>query len=717
MAEREHHRKPRYLRAIAIIAWALQGLLTPWTQTPAYAANPDTLAVKVRAGSTTSPLAVTDLLASPSLTQYDQISLTWTSPQGYGDIPGAAVDNYSIHYATFSVDSLLGNTTSWWNATQSSSITLQAPAYTPQSPGNLEAYVISGLLPDTTYYFALRSLNPSNVLSPVDTQAATPTQQVFAKTSPSILPPTSFTGVALSTGSIRWTWTAVSSATSYEVYSHPANVLLQTISAPTTSWIEPSLSVNTAYTRKVRAADLLSTTPFSSVATVYSAAEVPSGFAFGTITSNTMQLTWNANGNPAGTPFALERSLDGVSFTTVSTTTATNLTQTGLAVNTTHYFRLRAINGDSVPTAYTSTIFAATLVATNPPRFPNGVLSTSISNGLQTDLIWTPVTRDVNGDPVTVANYMIQRFSVIGGTPTSTVMLPANARSYSDANAGVSTFYRIQAISSGGAVSSPSDYLDSSGNRYALASDDIATRVIMPNSAASALLAANNPYGEDLDIVITHQPQDEVNVTLRSYKVQARITATNQLLTQFTFPQNNISIELGYQSVITPSQGGPVTIGSQTNVSAAALAQILSVYWYNGSSYVRIGNPLLTLNQSISVTVRNLGIYQIRAVTIASKFRLSQGSPYPRVITPNGAENRRVFWFFENPTGDSVGGDIYDIRGAHVRTLGANSQSPTANSLVWDGRDKNGAVVPSGVYLYKISTSDEVITGTVVVAR
>ncbi len=719
MGELHPHRKPRYLRAIAIIAWALQGLLTPWMQTPAYAANPDTLALQVRAGSTTSPIAVSDLLASPSLSQYDQISLTWTAPQGYSDIPGAAVENYSIHYATFSVDSLLGNTTSWWNATMASSITLQAPTFTPQSPGNLEAHVVTGLLPDTTYFFALRSLNVSQILSPVDTNTATPGQQVFAKTSPSILPPSSFSGIALSTESIQWTWSTVSSATTYQVYSHPTNTLLQTVNAPNTSWTETGLSINTAYTRKVRAADLLSVTPASPVATVYTAANSPTNLVFSTVTSNTMTLSWSANGNPAGTSYALERSLDGVAFNAVSTTTATSLQQTGLLVNTTYYFRLRAVNGDGIVTAYTPTIFAPTLVATNPPRAPNGVVSTSISNGLQTELSWTPVTLDINGNPVALSHYVIQRYSVIGGTPTATINVPPTERRYTENVGSQLFFYRIHAVSTGGALSSPSDYLDSSfeGNRYALASDDSTTRVVIPHQASLALLAANNAYNEDLQIVLTHLPGDESNVTLRSYRITAQIASTGQILTQFTFPENNISVQLGYGAVVTSSQGGPVTINAATPMNAATLAQIISVYWYNGSNFIRVGNPLLTLDQSIAVTVRNLGVYQIRAIALSSTFRLAQGSPYPRVITPNGAENRRVFFFFDNPNADVIRGDIYDIRGAHVRSLQSGVNSPTTNSMVWDGRDSNNAVVPSGVYLYKISTNDEVVTGTVVVAR
>src|SRR6476646_9726821 len=137
MAERDQHPKqplllsgeprrkfgrPRYLRATAIFAWALQGLLAPWLQTPAYAANPDTIRLSVRTYSNTPPAAVADLLASPNPSIAGQVSLTWTAPQGYSsEITGATVQSYSVHYATYSIDSLLGDTTSWWNATMASS--------------------------------------------------------------------------------------------------------------------------------------------------------------------------------------------------------------------------------------------------------------------------------------------------------------------------------------------------------------------------------------------------------------------------------------------------------------------------------------------------------------------------------------------------------------------------------------------------------------------
>lgn len=53
---------------------------------------------------------------------------------------------------------------------------------------------------------------------------------------------------------------------------------------------------------------------------------------------------------------------------------------------------------------------------------------------------------------------------------------------------------------------------------------------------------------------------------------------------------------------------------------------------------------------------------------------------------------------------------IFDILGRKIRTLVNENQQPGYQSVIWDGRDDKGATVSSGIYLYRLSIADMVIT-------
>jgi hypothetical protein len=199
-----------------------------------------------------------------------------------------------------------------------------------------------------------------------------------------------------------------------------------------------------------------------------------------------------------------------------------------------------------------------------------------------------------------------------------------------------------------------------------------------------------------------------------------RNARTGQAVPGFSFKQASAQIQVSY-ALVLPTLGfnAPQSApDSNTTPQAQAIAQLISLYWFNGADFIRLGGTVLVQDQALMTTAMNLGLYEIRAIGMPAGFALTRSSPYPRVITPNHAsQNNRVFWFFDNPSGEAVTGTIYDIRGAKVRELQVDGLSPTANSLVWDGRDANGSVVPSGVYLYKIQAGKEKATGSVVVAR
>lgn len=88
----------------------------------------------------------------------------------------------------------------------------------------------------------------------------------------------------------------------------------------------------------------------------------------------------------------------------------------------------------------------------------------------------------------------------------------------------------------------------------------------------------------------------------------------------------------------------------------------------------------------------------------------------PRIFTPgegSTAVNRARFTF-ANPEGAEVTIRIFDVTGALVRR---NLDSESATVKYWDGRDQGGSQVRAGIYIYQIEVGEEVLTGTVVVAK
>ncbi|MDE3058520.1 MAG: carboxypeptidase regulatory-like domain-containing protein [Bacteroidota bacterium] len=61
---------------------------------------------------------------------------------------------------------------------------------------------------------------------------------------------------------------------------------------------------------------------------------------------------------------------------------------------------------------------------------------------------------------------------------------------------------------------------------------------------------------------------------------------------------------------------------------------------------------------------------------------------------------------FSIPQDQHVTIAIYNILGQKVATLVDNNLTAGAHAVTWAGRDGNGLVVPSGIYLYKISTTN-----------
>jgi hypothetical protein len=60
---------------------------------------------------------------------------------------------------------------------------------------------------------------------------------------------------------------------------------------------------------------------------------------------------------------------------------------------------------------------------------------------------------------------------------------------------------------------------------------------------------------------------------------------------------------------------------------------------------------------------------------------------------------------------------IFDARGRRVRELVRQQQSPGLHRAMWDGRNEQGAMVPSGVYLYQLRSHETTVTDRMLMSK
>ncbi len=92
-----------------------------------------------------------------------------------------------------------------------------------------------------------------------------------------------------------------------------------------------------------------------------------------------------------------------------------------------------------------------------------------------------------------------------------------------------------------------------------------------------------------------------------------------------------------------------------------------------------------------------------------------------KILVPESSipGNAKFVLNFDNPAADIVTqAKIFDITGAEVNDMTeATGSGSNPAQLTWDGRDRNGSIVRSGIYIYQVQAGGALTNGTVVVAR
>ena len=424
----------------------------------------------------------------------------------------------------------------------------------------------------------------------------------------------------------------------------------------------------------------------------------------------------------SGTVFSSQTA--GVSLST--------LTLSGLIEGSTYFFRVGTLNWDGVPNFAASISFIHFI---RVPQQPFGIAIATTAAGVE--LAWLPVERYADRTSFMVPThptidelngYIVSRATLPVTAPWADVAyLSSGTLNFTDTTGGASYYYSVRA-----------------GNISGLSERS----VIRSAGSMDAYLVAPDGLSY-FDIPAA----DVAQVEGATANVPQSLTATANMNSAYVIEVSNRAQDLGtlagrvVQSVeFDPYQGGFVlspafmmsgqgtlrlhyAISGSGNVASASLRPgtvvnptptNMSVYWYNGRTWVQLYGTLDTTTQSMIIRTQFFGQYQLRTVERTGGFAFSQSGISNRFLSPNGDhKNDNVVFYFDNPQDSAVTGKIFDLRGRLVASslpAGPISSATGQESLIWDGMD-GGRSVPGGVYIYQIQCEGQTFTGTVVVIK
>jgi len=153
-------------------------------------------------------------------------------------------------------------------------------------------------------------------------------------------------------------------------------------------------------------------------------------------------------------------------------------------------------------------------------------------------------------------------------------------------------------------------------------------------------------------------------------------------------------------------QANRLDVGRQTQY----LIQNLSAgetYYLSVTAVDKAGNESVS---SELIAVRVLTDQEKRGGLPPQHFLL-QSHPNPFHISPN--QTTTISFALSEPSPVKL--EIFNLLGQRVITLVDKNLSAGAQKFPWNGRDRRGAPVPTGVYLYRLETDRQVSTRKLVV--
>jgi titin len=302
-------------------------------------------------------------------------------------------------------------------------------------------YTATGLTADSSYQYRVTASN------------ATGSGAVSAVTTISTvtLAPTGFAVTTVSSPTeVDMSWTPVTHATSYLI-ERSTNQTTWTALAPNPALVGTSAAYNdttassaTQYYYRISAVNAAGTSDHTASGSALTLPVAPATFTVTVNSATSVTSNWTAVTGATG--YQLQRSPDGIHWTTLTTQTALSFTDTTATAGTAYTYDIYALDGSGSGAPDTANITTLLPAPTGFTATPSSSLTTVV------DLAWTPVAN--------AFSYQIERsinqanWTVLSPSPA----LVGTSAAFSDttAVAGTNYFYRIEAIDTQVRKSAPS---------------------------------------------------------------------------------------------------------------------------------------------------------------------------------------------------------------------------------------------------------------------
>ncbi len=417
-------------------------------------------------------------------------------------------------------------------------------------------------------------------------------------TPPAYPAPASFAAVAVSAGTIQWSWNGISNAEGYRLLNSGGGNVSGNLASTTFSYAQSGLGPNAPQTLSVQAYNAIGASTTGTL-TRYTSAAVPASALFSNAGSGSALLSWSANGNPSGTPYEVIVSPTPDFSASVSTPVPfgsfTGTSQTlSLASTSTWYARVRARNGDGLASAFSAVATLSSSSTTPPPPSPPtpptpGPTAPAAVSGLYGAALDAGTIQWIWSQTASATSYAVSR---TGGSSLGTTTSASFADSGLGPNAAASI--TVQAVNAAGAGPATA-----SGIVYTLAAAPGTPSLIAASTASLtvAWTANGNPSSTAYEVSYSADGfatagtvaipfgagyvQTSATLTgLRPYTSYAlRVRAQNHSGTAASYAQASLAtVPTSTPQVINPAQAPSIAFGNvQLSVPPAAFTQTVNL--------------------------------------------------------------------------------------------------------------------------------------------